>query len=207
MIDLHCESHELDDRPFHELYRRSEVVPVGEQSIRMFGPEDHMRLLGLHFLRHGAWRPLWLCDIAAAVEGRPIDFDWDYFLSGDPRRTEWTIGAIGLAHRILGARIEDTPIAVQARRLPSWLVPAVLCQWEKGKNHQAHGECIPWSHIARRPSSALEVLRTHWPSPIVATVSRRAPLNEVPRLPIQIADLVARGATSLRRAAYSEPAQ
>ena len=52
--DLHRGAAELDDRSFDELYRRSQCVPLGDTHVRIFGPEDHLRLLCLHMLRHGA---------------------------------------------------------------------------------------------------------------------------------------------------------
>src|SRR5205814_891640 len=81
----------------------------------VLGPEDHLRLLCLHMLVHGVCRPLWLCDIGAALESRPAEFDWRWFLSGDPRRTRWALCALGLAHELLGARLQDTPVAERAR--------------------------------------------------------------------------------------------
>jgi hypothetical protein len=50
-------------------------VELNGAKIRILGAEDHLRLLCLHLLKHGAWRPLWLCDVAAALESRPSSFD------------------------------------------------------------------------------------------------------------------------------------
>src|SRR5688572_22838451 len=64
-IDLHKHFHEFKDRSADELFARSELVPLGEEKIKTLGREDHLALLCIHFLKHGAWRPLWLCDIGA----------------------------------------------------------------------------------------------------------------------------------------------
>ena len=56
-VDLHEGFAELDDRRPEELRARSQVVRLGAVDVRCFGPEDHLRLLCLHTLRHGAWRP------------------------------------------------------------------------------------------------------------------------------------------------------
>lgn len=64
---------------------RSETAHIGERAFRVLGPEDHLGLLCRHFLSHGAWRPLWLCDIALICESLPGDFDWTY-LQAWPRR-------------------------------------------------------------------------------------------------------------------------
>lgn len=197
-VDLHRGSAELDDRSFDDLYDRSQLVRLGEVDVRILGPEDHLRLLCLHALRHGAWRPLWLCDIGAALESRPSDFDWNYFLSGNQRRSDWVACTLGLAHQILGAELENTPIARRAKNLPRWLVRTVLRQW--GGSYTPQG-CRPgMANYVRNPSGVLEALRIRWPNAIEATVGVRGPFNELPRLPFQIGDAVRRTAGFLAQA-------
>jgi hypothetical protein len=183
----------LDDRPLGALYERSQRVPLGEASVRVLGPEDHLRLLCLHLLSHGAWRPLWLCDIGAALEARPPDFDWDWCLGGDRRRADWVACTLGLAHQLLGARIADTPAAERARRLPRWLIPTVLGQWSGPYHHR-----VPMAGLWRQPVQALRELRHHWPNGIEATVDVRGPFNTWPRAPLQLAACVTRTAQFLR---------
>jgi hypothetical protein len=191
-VDLHRGSAELDDRSVDELYRRSQLVTFGDTHVRVFGPEDHLRLLSLHMFRHGAWRPLWLCDVALAVEARSAEFDWDYFLSGDPKRTDWTACAIGLAHQLLGACVDGTPVAERSRRLPRWLVPVVRKQW--GQGQMPHGARTPMMHYVRAPAGALKALRLRWPNPIEATVHVAGAFNNWPRLPYQLSACVVRAA-------------
>jgi len=196
-IDLHRGAAELDDRGFDELYARSRLVRLGEAEVRTFGPEDHLRLLCLHMLREGALRPLWLCDIAVALDSPPPDFDWDYFLSGNQRRSDWAACAIGLAHQLLGATVEGLPVAARAGNLPRWLVPVALRQWGKGK--ATKGRRAPMSDHLRHPSGALKSLWERWPNAIEATVGVNGPFNNWPRLPFQIGECVARTAGFARR--------
>jgi hypothetical protein len=194
-VDLHSGSAELDDRSFDDLYDRSQLVSVADVEVRILGPEDHLRLLCLHTLRHGAWRPLWLCDIGVALESRPVDFDWDYFLSGNQRRSDWVACAIGLAHQLLGVQVDDTPIASRAKHVPRWLVPTVLRQWGAGQT--PHGSRARIETYLLRPAGLLEALRLRWPNAIEATVGVRGPFNELPRLPFQVANAVSRTAKFL----------
>jgi hypothetical protein len=189
-VDLHCGAADLDDRPFDALQARALFQPMGDVTVRVLGPEDHLRLLCLHMLRHGAWRPLWLVDVAVALESRPADFDWEYFLSGDPRRTEWAASAIGVAHHLLGARVQGTPMEASAGRLPRWLIPTVLDQWGRGKPLPQQGRRIH-SYLRNR-AGLLEALRTRWPNAIQATVSVHGAFNEWPRWPFQIGDCLRR---------------
>lgn len=196
-VDLHRGAAELDDRSFDDLYDRSRLVTLGQVEVRILGPEDNLRLLCLHTLRHGAWRPLWLCDIAVATESRPADFDWDYFLSGDRQRSDWVACAMGLAHQLLGATVDDTPVEWRAKHLPRWLVPTVLLQW--GTFQTPHGCRPPIKTYLHHPGFVLWALRLRWPNPIEATVGVRGPFNELPRLPFQIGDSLLRASKFLTR--------
>src|SRR5262249_7200865 len=75
LVDLHGGVPDLVDRGWSMLFQRSQLLQLGETEVRVLSPEDHLRLLCLHLARHGAYRPLWLCDVAAALEARPADFD------------------------------------------------------------------------------------------------------------------------------------
>jgi hypothetical protein len=189
-IDLHRGFGELDDRSAPTIVERSTRHAVGGIEVRTFGAEDHLRLLCLHALRHGLLRPLWLCDIAAGLEHRTASFDWDLFLAGDPLRTRWAVAAIGLAHVLLGARLDGVPIADRARRLPAWLTPSVLREWGAGRPPQGARERIGVAF--RNPRRLLGALRVRWPNAVEATVGVRGSFDAWPRLPYQLAECVRR---------------
>jgi hypothetical protein len=144
-------------------------------------------------LGHGIWRPLWLCDVAAMVEGLPSDFDWDCFLSGNERYSEWVRASLGLASTLLGARLPDTPLLKDALRLPRWLAPATLKQWGIGVGASQHGALrTSLPSLVRNPPLLLRELRAHWQNPIEATIDLGGPFNELPRLPFQFAAVLRR---------------
>lgn len=188
-VDIHRGIALLEDRRAGEIWRRTRMVPMGDTEARVLGPEDALRHLCWHLLDHGAWRPLWLCDIAAALESRPAAFDWDYFLEGSRRRSEGVVCALALAACLLGARLEDTPLAGRAPALPRWLAPEILRQWGAAYQHRE-----PLVHHLRTRSGVLESLRRSWPDAIKATVGVRAPFNELPRWPFQLAQCAKRAA-------------
>ncbi len=225
-VDLHRGMGEEEREPpaFAELYARGETLSVGGDNhndssvttgvdatraddassasaaataVRVLSAEDHLRLLCLHLLKHGAWRPLWLCDVAAAIEGRASNFDWERVTGKDARRARWIACAIGLAHELLGARLDDTPFEREdARRLPRWLVPEVLKQWatpyavmQAPLRYRA-----PMRAYLRRPSGVFADLQNRWPNPIEATVHTGGSFNELPRWPFQVANCITRAA-------------
>lgn len=196
-VDLHEGFAELDDRPPAELYERSAIVALDGTQVRVFGPEDHLRLLCLHMMRHGLLRPVWLCDVAAAVEGRPRDFDWDHFTRGDRRRTEWVACALGLAHELLGASLEGVPLSACRERLPRWLIRTVLKQW--GMVTVPQGARTPMADYLRHPAGVIDALRVRWPNAIEATVGVGGPMNDWPRLFFQLGASVRRSLQFVRR--------
>ncbi len=125
-----------------ELQGRSQSLNLDGVEIRIPSQEDHLRILCLHLLKHNAARPLWLCDIAVAVESRDANFDWDLCLGSDPVQADWVACAIGLAHQILGAEVKDTPVAERAQDLPQWLVRTVLRKWWTWRNPSWQFEVI-----------------------------------------------------------------
>jgi hypothetical protein len=186
-VDLHRGLGWLSDRSWDSLASHAELIRLGGVDVRILGPEDHLALLCRHFLRHNAWRPLWLCDIAAALEARPADFDWARCLGPNRRRADWVACTLGLAHELLEARVEDTPVAARAKNLPSWLRPAALRQWARCQGPGPLGTVVAFvaSHW-RRPRDIIAHARLRWDMPIAATIALRGPLNEFPRGPFQL---------------------
>lgn len=191
-IDLHQGSATLDYAPEAELFERSILVPAGNVSVRMPSPEDHLRILCLHLLRHGAWRPLWLCDVALALESREANFDWEMFFGNDSKRADWLACVLGLAHCLLGARVNGTPVAQRAKTLPGWLTRAVLRRWGRWFNSDYRDKAWSslWSHKLK-PMRLLEDIYFRC-DPIRATVELEGAFSNRPRLPYQLAALLRR---------------
>lgn len=179
-----------------ELYARSRLLPSGGSRVRVLGEEDHLRLLCFHLLRHGAWRPLWLCDVAAAFESRGEAFDWGLLLGGSRRRANWVMSALGLAQSLLGANAEGTPAARAGRSLPRWLAPAVLERWARpyATEQAPYTLRAPMRTYLRRPRGVLRDLRRRWPGPVEATVAAGGRFDSLPRWPFQLASCFTRAA-------------
>jgi hypothetical protein len=171
-LDFHALPVELADRSIDDLFSRSQLAVCADQQIRILSPEDHFALLAIHLLKHGAWRPLWLCDLAVLLESSS-NFDWNLCLGRDPRHQNWILAATGLAHTLLSTSISDKDIAARAETAPVWLKQQVLKQWatpfaamQSPFSHRA-----PISFYLRRPRGLLGDLGRRWPNPIVATIS------------------------------------
>ena len=184
-VDLHSGFAKFGLRQEEDLYARSEFVTLGETEARILGAEDHLRVVSYHLMREGAWRPLWLADVAAALESCPRNFDWNYCL-GERRQARPVVSAISLAHLLLGAKIDYIPEAQRFNKTPRWLIPTILKEWGSTMPSMQSRQAVPMLSHLRYQGDLLNGLRHRWPNPIEATTTMNGPFNELPRLPFQI---------------------
>jgi hypothetical protein len=203
--DLHPGAFELADRSIDDLFARSRLVECEGEQVRVLSDEDHFALLAVHLLKHAAWRPLWLCDLALFLESIPPDFDWNLCLGTDARRANWILSAIGLARDLLDASIHNERINRLAVS-PRWLSETLVGNWEKPLtvNHEPHNHGAPIRSYLRRPRGLLKDLGGRWPNPILATVSVNGTFSSRQRRRYQLRNCLQRGAALIR--ATAEPA-
>jgi hypothetical protein len=186
--DLHDGLFELKDRSTSDLFDRSQIEIAGAVRVRVLSAEDHLALLAIHLLKHGAWRPVWLCDIAAIVESLPANFDWKICFGSSKRRADWIASSIVLAHKVLGAGIDRVPLTKSQKQVPEWFVDALFEQW---------GNLFPGDHLPVRPRplmsqsfksprETLKAIGERWPTPIIATFDMHGRINSLPRFPYQL---------------------
>jgi len=199
-VDLHTSLADLAGRSLDELYERGALAALGDPAatrVRVLDAGDHLRLLALHLLRHGAWRPLWLCDVALVVERDGAALDWDLCLRGTRRDARRVACVMGLARRVLGAELPSglpPEVSRAVRRVPRWLVAATLAQW--GRPYTRYTD-RPIATSASRPLDLLAAVRRRWPNAIEATMSLDAPFDGLPRLPLQLTDALRRARRAL----------
>lgn len=195
MVEFHLGQVSALDRDMAEVRARALPFIAGETQCLMLAPEDHLRLLALHMLLHGGWRPVWVLDLTFFLERLPDPFYWDLLLDGPPWERRAVEEALRLAVDSFGpAPGGDLPAWLAAPPLP-WLRAAVLDQWSQGVGSSATGP-LEIGHL-RKPG--LRRLLSHWRGPIQATMELKAPWNRLPRLPFQAAATVRRAPDLLRR--------
>ena len=192
-VDAHSGLGRHEKIDWADMIDRAETVDLDGVSVRVLGAEDHLRLLCLHWLRHDAWNPIGLCDIAAAFAARRSDFNWTVALGSDSKHADWMACALGLAHELLGVSLEETPVAERARRLPPWLVSEVLNRWETCLNPNYRDMALKeMSPFLGSPARFAKELRRRWHYPIRATMEVRGSFNERPRALYQLAAILLR---------------
>ena len=191
LVDLHVGFGKFYDQRTDEIFTNSRLVKLDDLDIRVLAPEDDLRFLCLHLLRHGAMQPLWLCDVAVLLEAHGKDLDWDRCLSGARRQADWVACALGMANRLLGVDLGDAPVVRRADTLPDWLMSTVLEEW--GTPLKNLPQLVVY---LRDPSRWVRDFRSefvrHWPNAIEATMTMEGPFNGFPRFPFQMGHLLSR---------------
>lgn len=183
-VDLHEGGEHLIDVPFDEVMTRSQLVDHNGIAVRIPSEAHHLRMLCLHLLYHGAWRPLWLCDLGAALDEASEGFDWDDFLGEDTVRAGWMASTLRLAEALIGADLSRAPDAVRKAVVPEWLERSVLREWTR-PHRWTTGRTIGEA-IARRPWATPVEIARRWPDPIRSSVHYGAPFERGSRVPYQI---------------------
>ena len=194
-IDLHCGLRHLDTVLWEDLFDNAKLADLCGTKIRILRPEDHLRVLCVHWLNDGAENRQRLWDIYFAIENRPKDFDWDRFLYAvDKKRTGWLLCAIGLARRYLDLNVEDTPLKAIPVELPEWLSEAVEKSWKE------ETFLVPLHNILQDPGRLFsQILRRIPPNPIQATIESEGKFDSNSRLKYQVRNTFWRLKPSIRR--------
>ncbi len=188
-VDLHPELKQLDTLPWAQLFQDSQLVQLNDHQIRILCPEDHLRVLAVHWLIDGGWFRDRLWDIYYAVENRPDNFDWERCLNVvSERRRRWIVCVIGLTHKYLGLNIDDLPFADEAKDLPNWLIKAVEREWASGVR------LLPLFYVAGNRQDLLKQIKKRVrPNPIHATVDMEGSFDAPTRIHYQIGTIIKRG--------------
>lgn len=195
-IDLHAAHSFPFDRPVPEFLEAGRDLALDGWSLRVPCPEDHLRLVCLHALGHGAWRAIWLCDAALFLETRGPEFDWHRFTAGDPRLTAWCLLFLSLAGEVLHADLSGTPVKTPP---PRWAVNALLRQWEHASGPSAHDTAAGALRSLRDPRLLWQSLRSHWRNPFQALLELGLGPEAGPRPVLQAAATLRRVPRAFRR--------
>jgi len=168
-VDLHKSLCRFGIHSAKEIFTASKQAALPDPSVfRMPSLEHHIRIVTIHFLRHGGWRPLWLCDVAALMDAVESSFNWELCLGENRVNAEWVVLSMKLAEQMLGARSLTYPDAYRDIKVPDWVARAVNKEWHH-----------PNIKRFRRPrfldvkgfGNRIEELKLRWPNPLVAMTS------------------------------------
>ena len=194
-VDLdHDQFRRFENRSFADFYDSGDTVHLRLTPIKVLRQEDQIRALCFHFLKHGGWRPIWLCDIAALLESQDRMFDWKLCLGSDSKRARWIGATIALAKNLLDAKIPDgAPVHVTSSP-PRWLTETVLREWSDPRPPSAPALSLLLPSLLRRPWKIKTATRDRWKNAIQATIDCNGAFNALPRWVYQARDAATRAA-------------
>src|SRR5438067_9321110 len=192
-VDLdHDQFRRFENRSFDDFYASCDTAHLRSTPIKILRWEDQTRTLCLHFLKHGGWRPIWLCDIAVLLESSNATFNWELCLGINARRARWIGCTIALARDLLGARIPPGAPRCVTSNPPGWFTRTILREWSNPSAPNATNFALLIPELKSRPWKLKSAVRDRWRNPIQATVDCNSVFGALPRWPYQLWDGISR---------------
>lgn len=199
-VDLHNGLRNFDSIKYEELFKHTRLITIQNYKapVRVLRPEDHLRVLAVHWLTDGGAYFEKLKDIYYLIKNRPDDFDWDRALGIiDEKRRRWILCVIKLAHLHLQLRINDLPIYEELTDqclIPHWMEKTLEKEWQSNLRLQPlHWNLfnlkVLWKQIKKRIP----------PNAIQATIEMQGDFEDSPRITYQIRSVLNRVKPSLTR--------
>jgi hypothetical protein len=187
-IDLHRELRHLDTVPWPDLFANSQLIRVSDDTVRVLCPEDHLRVLCVHWLTDGGSSKERLWDIYYSIANKPENFDWSRFLDVvDERRRRWLLCTLGIAEKYLDLDLSGTPAEKASEKLPKWLTKTVEQEWSAKTSQK------PLETTLRSPKMFFQQIGKRLrPNPIWATVQMNGSFDARTRLHYQIGNIFSR---------------
>jgi hypothetical protein len=194
-IDLHRELRHLDTVAWEDILANSTLLPLDGGQIRIPRPEDHLRIVCLHWLTDGGRDKARLHDVYYAVMNREPAFDWDrFFTIVSPTRQRWLECTLGLTAKYLDLDLSGTPADGAENRLPRWLTETVEREWSAEIKFEPMEVAV-----FDRKKFLHQLGRRLNPNPIWATVQAEGSFDAPTRLHFKIANAFRRIPDSYRR--------
>jgi hypothetical protein len=195
LSDIHRELRHLDTERWERLFERSRRIECEGALIRVLSPEEHLRVLCVHWLNDGGAYFHRLNDIANLLTSTREEFDWNRCLSPlSEIRRNWIRTAVALADLHLEQDLGFVPFADRFGEIPDWLQRTLKREWESGYR------LVPLHFVLREPKQFWrQLLKRIPPNALQATIGTESAIDAGSRFPIILKDFLLRLGPSYKR--------
>jgi len=194
-VDLHCGFRKHDTVDWSELFNKSLLEKIDAFQVRVLRPEDHLRVLCVHWLADGGIYKDKLKDIYYLIEKNRDNFDWNDCLNTvEPKRRKWIISTIGLVHRYFGLNIDDLSFKEEIQNIPSWMIDTVEKEWKNPLPLRPLQTCLNDKKMLFR-----QIKKRIPPNSIQATIEMNGEFDGSSRIKYQILNMFFRIKPSVKR--------
>jgi hypothetical protein len=194
-IDLHCGLRHLDTLDWDELFENTRTEWLEDVEVRILRPEDHLRVLCVHWLTDGGAYKEKLLDIYYLLENHQKDFDWEICLGKlDEKRREWILTTIAIVDKYYNLNLTRMPFGGEMKTIPGWVTKTIEGEWSSETKLsplyvvlRSRGEL--WKQIKKRIP----------PNAIQATIELGGRFDEKPRIFYQVGSIFRRLKPSIFR--------
>lgn len=129
-VDLHRGLEKHDTYDWNDLFENSVFEKIDGYEIRIPRPEDHLRVLCVHWLMDGGAYREKLWDVFYLIEKNGSDFDWQRCLGGlDGKRRRWILTVIALTRKYFNLDVSKIPFREELSDVPGWVYETVEYEW------------------------------------------------------------------------------
>lgn len=194
-IDLHCGLRHLDTLEWEDLFENSHEELLEGVKVRILRPEDHLRVLCVHWLNDGGAYRERLLDIYYLLENHTNDFDWDRcFGKISKNRREWIIKTIAIVHKYHRLDISKMPFADELEKIPEWFTKTLEKEWASDT------KLVPLHTLLGKKREFWKQIKKRFPpNAIQSTIDMEGPFDDAPRIYYQLGSVLYRLKPSIAR--------
>lgn len=131
-VDLHCGLRHLDTVEWNDLYDNSGLIRFENIEFRVLRPEDHLRVLCVHWLTDGGADRTRLWDIYFLLQKNRDSFDWDRFLNVvSKKRRDWFLAVMSSAEKYLGLKLNKIDFENGEYKSFDWVYDEIEREWSE----------------------------------------------------------------------------
>lgn len=194
-FDKHSGFRLLDTVSMEDIVRNCRWENCMGTPIRVLRPEDHLRVLCVHWMIDGGASREKLWDIFHLIEKNRTTFDWQRCLgSVSPKRRAWIETVVEAAHIYLGLETGDLPFETGFEKRRRWVRRTIEKEWKSSTKLHPLGFSLKDRRLLVR-----QILKRIPPNPIQAAVEMNSEIDGEIRLHYQIMNIFKRLKPSIGR--------